>query len=73
MEIGEAICLIKNGKRIRRKGWRNPSTYIALQIPDENSKMGLPYIYIKTCTGKLCPWTVSNQDMLSDDWEEFNA
>lgn len=73
MEIGTALSLMRSGLRVRRAGWKDPSTYIALQMPENNSKMGLPYIYIKTCKGKLCPWTISNQDLLSTDWEEFNA
>ena len=42
--------------------------WISLQIPDEHSKMGLPYIYMKTVSGELVPWLASQTDMLADDW-----
>ena len=67
--FARAIRLMQEGKKVRRKGWNNLSTYIALQKPDEFSKMSLPYIYIKTCKGNLVPWTVSHSDILSADWE----
>jgi hypothetical protein len=42
--------------------------WIAIQIPDANSKMGLPYIYMSTVTGQLVPWLASQTDMLAKDW-----
>lgn len=69
MNFGSAIEALKFGHKVKRSGWSNEESYIALQTPDENSKMGHPYIYIRTCTGKYAPWTVSNQDILAEDWE----
>jgi len=43
--------------------------YLELQIPDKNSKMTLPYIYLNTTCGNLVPWLASQTDILSDDWE----
>lgn len=51
-----------------RQGWNGKGQYIALQVPDENSKMSLPYIYISTVDGKLVPWLASQTDMLAEDW-----
>ena len=78
MNFGRALEALKNGKRAARKGWNGKGIFIALQHPDENSKMTSPYIYIDT-TGlqttnldapkSLVPWLASQTDMLSDDWE----
>ena len=43
--------------------------WIALQTPDANSKMTLPYIYMSTAQGDLVPWLASQTDLLSEDWE----
>jgi hypothetical protein len=51
-----------------RRGWNGKGQFIMLQVPDENSKMGLPYIYITTVEGKRVPWLASQTDMLAEDW-----
>mgnify|MGYP001614980343 CR=1 FL=1 len=51
-----------------REGWNGIGQHIALQVPDENSKMTLPYFYISTVDDKLVPWLASQTDMLADDW-----
>lgn len=66
--FGEAITLLKNGCKVQREGWNGKGMYIELQIPDENSKMNLPYIYMKTADDKLVPWVASQTDILSEDW-----
>jgi hypothetical protein len=63
-----ALGLLKNGAKIARTGWNGKDMYLELQTPDEHSKMGLPYIYIKTVQDKLVPWIASHGDLLSDDW-----
>jgi len=47
--------------------------WLALQIPDEHSKMTLPYIYMSTVDGKLVPWLASQTDMLAEDWCIFKG
>jgi hypothetical protein len=42
--------------------------FIKLQVPDDHSKMGLPYIFIKTVQGARVPWVASHTDLLADDW-----
>ena len=51
-----------------REGWIGKGQYICLQVPDEGSKMSLPYIYILTVDEKLVPWLASQTDMLAEDW-----
>jgi len=70
--FGDAIKSLKEGKKVTRAdGWNGKGMFLELQVPDENSKMGLPYIYIKTVQDKLVPWLASQSDMLAEDWIEF--
>lgn len=68
MNFGEAIEALKRGDRVSREGWNGKGMWLALQTPDEHSKMSLPYIYMKTVGGGLVPWLASQTDMLADDW-----
>ncbi len=52
-----------------RSGWNGKGMNIRLQVPDPQSKMTLPYIYMKTATGELVPWLATHSDLLADDWE----
>ena len=75
--FGEAIKYLKRGFKVARKGWNGKGIYLELQVPDEHSKMTLPYVYIVTNglitdnpnAPKGCvPWLASQTDMLADDW-----
>lgn len=68
MDFSEALKQVKAGSKISRDGWNGPGQFIQLQTPDENSKMGLPYLYITTVDGKRVPWLASQTDLLADDW-----
>lgn len=70
-DFGEAIKALKAGKRVTRPGWNGKGMWLKLQRPDENSKMGLPYLYMSTVDGKLVPWLASQTDMLAEDWMEY--
>lgn len=72
MDFGEAIKALKDGKKVSREGWNGKSMWLGLQIPDEHSKMELPYIYMSTVTGQLVPWLASQTDMLANDWGIVN-
>lgn len=78
MNFGQAIEVLKGGKKVARKGWNGKGIFLELQVPDEYSKMTHPYIFIDT-TGlqtenkdapkSRVPWLASQTDMLSEDWE----
>lgn len=68
MTFGEAVEAMKNGYRVAREGWNGKGMWLALQRPDEHSKMSLPYIYMRTVQGDLVPWLASQTDILSEDW-----
>lgn len=67
--IGWAVKALQNGERVARKGWNGKNMYLELQVPDANSKMTLPYVYMKTAQGDLVPWLCSQTDLLATDWE----
>ncbi len=66
--FGYALYELKAGQRVARSGWNGKGMYIELQVPDANSKMTLPYIYMKTVQGDLVPWLASQTDLLTEDW-----
>jgi hypothetical protein len=78
LDFGQALKLLKEGKKVARRGWNGKGIFIELQRPDEKSKMTHPYIYIDTTNlqtnnpeapkGRV-PWLASQTDMLSEDWE----
>lgn len=70
--IGRAIKEMQNGERVSRAGWNGKGMWLALQVPDEHSKMSLPYIYMKTADDKLVPWLASQTDILAVDWSVCN-
>lgn len=67
-DFGWALDCLKNGQKVAREGWNGKGMWLALQVPDANSKMSLPYIYMKTADDKLVPWLASQTDVLATDW-----
>lgn len=67
--IGWAIEQMRHQQSVCRSGWNGKNMYLRLQFPDVNSKMTLPYIYMRTAHGDLVPWNPSQTDLLSNDWE----
>jgi len=70
VNFGQAIEVLKAGGRVARGGWNGRGMYLELQRPDANSKMSLPYIYMRTVQGDLVPWLASQTDVLGEDWSE---
>lgn len=68
LDFGWALNQMKLGLRVRWQNWNGKGMWLALQMPDENSKMNLPYIYMSTVDQKLVPWLASQTDMLAEDW-----
>lgn len=69
MNFGAAIAALKSGSRVARHGWNGKDQWLALQVPDANSKMTHPYIYISPVGGGAVPWHASQTDVLAEDWE----
>jgi len=68
-DIGWAVRMMQSGNKVCRAGWNGKGMWLALQVPDAHSKMGLPYVYMKTAPGPLVPWLCSQTDLLALDWE----
>lgn len=66
--IGHAVKEMQDGKRVQRNGWNGKGMWLELQRPDAQSKMTLPYVYMKTAQGDLVPWLCSQTDLLAIDW-----
>lgn len=71
MNFSEALNSLKTGEKITRRGWNGKGLYIEAQFPDENSKMGNPYLYIdaRALGGERNPWAPSQTDLFGEDWE----
>lgn len=67
-DFGMALEALKNGKKVTREGWNNPSIWLELQRPDINSKMTLPYIYMVKGENKF-PCDLSCESVLAEDWK----
>ena len=67
--IGWAVSVLRMGEKVRRAGWNGKGMWLALQVPDANSKMTEPYVYMKTAQNGLIPWLCSQADLLAQDWE----
>jgi Protein of unknown function (DUF2829) len=60
---------MRAGGKVSRSGWNGKGMWLALQVPDVNSKMSLPYVYMKTADNHLVPWLCSQTDLLAQDWD----
>ena len=74
MTFGLALEALRKGKKVNRAGWNGKGLWLELQIPDENSKMTWPYVYINypadsiNTPGARVPWLASQTDILAEDW-----
>lgn len=75
MNFGEALRELKAGGKVARSGWNGKGMWLVLQVPDANSKMTLPYIYIEYPVGhpaypqgSRVPWLASQTDAFAEDW-----
>lgn len=67
-DMGWALAQLREGKSVARRNWNGPNQSLTLQVPDENSKMTLPYVFITTVQGDRVPWLASQTDLLATDW-----
>ena len=67
--FSRAIEILKEGGRVARTGWNGKGMWLEIQVPDQHSKMTLPYIYMKTADNHQVPWLANQTDILAEDWE----
>ena len=80
MDFGKAIQLLKEGKRVARKGWNGKNQYIELAtnisyinsnketINAEHEAIGNKAIAFVGTSGVQLGWLASQADMLAEDW-----
>ena len=74
LTFGDALHMLKLGAKVQRSGWNGKGLWLELQVPDDNSKMTLPYIFMsypsdaQNTPGARVPWLASQTDMLAQDW-----
>jgi|WetSurMetagenome_2_1015567.scaffolds.fasta_scaffold304610_3 hypothetical protein len=68
MDFSQALNALKSGIRVTRSNWNGANQYVEAQVPDEHSKMNLPYFFIRTVSGQLVPWVASQTDLWAEDW-----
>jgi len=78
MIFQKALEHLKNGKKIRRRGWYTEKTYViysnqeqAMFVKNWNDIRGLDYTFSidKSIDGLIVPWLSNYTDLYSDDWE----
>lgn len=69
MDFGEALVALKDGEQVARTGWNGQNMYVEMQVPDKDSKMRRPYLFMRPVDGDLVPWVPSQSDLLAEDWE----
>lgn len=81
MDFGQAVRLLKNGRRVTRIGWNGkgmwlyyvPAATYKAQTPAARGQFGedVPYrayIAMKTVDNDVVPWLASQSDVLAEDW-----
>lgn len=79
--FSEVLADIKAGKRAQRKGWNGRGMFIYYVSEDRYTAKTkaakdtfgkdvpyLPYLALKTADEKVVPWTISQTDVLVEDW-----
>lgn len=85
MDFGEALRLLKQGRRVQRLGWNGKGMFLFLVpgstfavnrppllgiYPEGHVIRYQPHIDMKTADGSVVPWLCSQSDALAEDWVE---
>ena len=63
----KALVALKEGKKVTRVAWNDNRITIQLQIPDLNSKMTKPYLYLDKI-GSIYPTDLNSESLMAEDW-----
>jgi hypothetical protein len=85
MDFGQALALIKEGKKVCREGWNGKGMFLFL-VPGSTFTVNRPpllgiypegtvvnyhaHIDMRTADGMIVPWLASQTDLMSEDWRE---
>ena len=67
MPFGHALEAMKQGQKVKLPSWAD-DVFISVQMPDENSKMTAPYLYVTSRFGKV-PWKETMIELFSEEWQ----
>lgn len=70
--FGQALTLLKTGKRMARSGWNGKGMFVFLVpgiYPDGTTSNYHAHIDMKTADGQVVPWLASQTDVLAEDWQ----
>lgn len=80
LDFGQALAVLKSGKRVAREGWNGKNMWLALvrgpawrvdtiaNGPGPAPGTTLPWIGMLTADGGFVPWLPSQMDLLAADW-----
>jgi hypothetical protein len=83
LTFGDALHMLKLGKKVARTGWNGKSMFIFLvagstfQVnrpplfgiyPEGTTINYRPHIDMKTADDKVVPWVASQTDLMAEDW-----
>ncbi len=86
MDFSEALKIVKAGGRVARAGWNGKGMFIflvpgsrftvnrepLLSILGEGTAVDYHgHVDMRTATGEIVPWLVSQTDLLADDWHQL--
>ena len=81
MDFSKAMYLLKDGKKLQRRGWNGKNQYIELVttilyinaegniINLSNNDTGIKAIAFQGTSGTQIGWLASQADMLAEDWQ----
>jgi hypothetical protein len=74
-DFSDALRMMREGIAMTRLAWNNKSIKVMVQVPDEDSKMTEPYLYMEkegVMDTKRFPLDLSAESIFAEDWVEFH-
>lgn len=69
MTFGDALVMLKEGKRVCRAGWNGKGMWIEMTVArDYSFSELLPHFVIKNVSNSFSTWVPSINDCLAEDW-----
>jgi len=71
LSFSVALGAIKDGEKVYRLGWNGKIQWLQLHKPEFGGRMTKAFICIRSVQGDFIPWTASQMDLLSEDWDYY--
>lgn len=66
-DFSEALKRLKKWQSVTRSWWFDAWISVHIQLPDDNSKMTKPYLYMEK-RGDIFPLDLSCESIFAEDW-----